>query len=180
MIRPLWRYGDKFSANCCKGLAGLIDSGWEGRKTMRDATPNPVSFLRKQETKHRLAPAASWVPAFAGMTPVGGEKVGGSSPVEFWEKRAGESQAGAPDSPHPAPLRRCAPSSAPSPRGGGSPGARHRAYLAVPIHSVIPAKAGISVCRLCSRHCGAEQGVARPVHCAHLKRSQQRFPPTRE
>ena len=40
---------------------------------MRDATPNPVSFLRKQETKHPSALAASWVPAFAGMTPGGGK-----------------------------------------------------------------------------------------------------------
>jgi hypothetical protein len=23
-------YGDKFSADCCKGLVGLIDFGWEG------------------------------------------------------------------------------------------------------------------------------------------------------
>ena len=68
-MRPVQGYGDKFFADCCKGLVGLRDFGWEGGKTMQHATPNSVSFLRKQETKHPLALAASWVPAFAGMTP---------------------------------------------------------------------------------------------------------------
>ena len=52
--------------------------------------------------------------------------------------------------------------------------------MTVPELGVIPANAGISVCGVCSRHCGAEPGVARPVHRARLEHSQQRFPPPRE
>ena len=34
IMGPVQGYGDKFSADCCKGLVGLRDFGWEGGKTI--------------------------------------------------------------------------------------------------------------------------------------------------